>query len=391
MRTTQSPGLDVRTITTEEELSLLGPEWDELVRASPRPSPFLLHAWILEWWRHLGAGAALEVHVARRGDRLVGILPFCTRRHRGLRITEFVGGGASALADVLLAEGEGDDTVWALAGRAAAQPHDLADLFGLPESSRLAAALGTTRLRLIQRVEAPVLDLSAGWEAVYAAKTSSKKRNLHKRRRRQLAEQGRTLSAEVASTFDRLEPVLEEAFELHELRWAGRPDGSGFSTPAGRLFNRAVMRAFAEQDIARIVSLRLDGRAIAFHYYFAFCNRMYVYRLAFDPELSRFSPGLVNTLDALAAASDEGLDRVEFLGGDERYKLELADRLEPLYQGLGLAATPQGRAVVLGRVGVIKARRRLKRSPTVRRLYFEGLAPARKLFERARRRPTASE
>ena len=35
-----------------------------------------------------------------------------------------------------------------------------------------------------------MLDLSAGWDAVYRDKTNAKKRNLHRRRRRQLGEQG---------------------------------------------------------------------------------------------------------------------------------------------------------------------------------------------------------
>jgi len=108
-----------------------------------------------------------------------------------------------------------------------------------------------------------------------------------------------------------------------------------------------------------------------------------VHNLAFDPEHARFSPGLVNTLDAIAAASEEGLTRVEFLGGDERYKLELADRFEPLSQGLGLAGTPQGRVVVAARAGSILLRRRLKRSETVKKLYYDGLAPLRRRFRRA--------
>ena len=78
-------------------------------------------------------------------------------------------------------------------------------------------------------------------------------------------------------------------------------------------------------DIPRIVLLKLDGRAIAFHYYFAFCGRMYVHRLAFDPDLSRYSPGVVNTLDAIQVAAEEGLTLVEYLGGAERYKADLSD------------------------------------------------------------------
>src|SRR5258708_2511464 len=259
---------------------------------------------------------------------------------------------------------------------------------GIRAGRRLATRVGGD-LRQIERVEAPVLDFSPGWDAVYRAKTDSKKRNLHKRRRRQLAEQGRQLTVTRARTLAELEPALEAAFALHELRWAGRPDGSGFATPVGRRFNRSVLRVLATADVPRIVTLDLDGQAIAFHYYFALARRMYVYRLAFDPALARFSPGLVNTIDAIEAASDEGLERVEFLGGGERYKLELADGIDPLYQGLGLARTMRGRLFLEARLGAIHARRRLKRAPLLRRAYFEGLAPLRR-FVRRLRRETAS-
>ena len=43
---------------------------------------------------------------------------------------------------------------------------------------------------------------------------------------------------------------------------------------------------------------------------------------------------------------DEGLKRVEFLGGGERYKVELADRFEPLGHGSALASGLRGRAFV---------------------------------------------
>ena len=104
---------------------------------------------------------------------------------------------------------------------------------------------------------------------------------------------------------------------------------------------------------------------------------MYVHRLAFDPAYSRSSPRLVNTLDTIEAASDEGLKRVEFLGGGERYKVELADRFEPLGRArAGLGAT-------CARVRQRRARRdsaarqRLKRSERLHRLYLDGLAPVR--------------
>lgn len=372
-------------ITDVDRFAPLAAEWDELVRAMPRPSPFMLHGWLDEWLRHYGDEAQPAVHVAWRDGRLVGALPLVRRRRLGLSVLAFAGEPHSALADLIVRAGEDESVARGLVAKIGAGGHDYADLFGLPGSSRLAGIVGPS-LRLVERVEAPVLELQRPWAEIYNEKTSSKKRNLHKRRRRQLQEQGSSLEVVVARTAEELLPALEDAFRLHELRWAGRPDGSGFATDTGKRFNRAVIQRLGPLDTARIVLLKLDGRAIAFHYYFALEGTMYVYRLAFDPDLSRFSPGQANTLDAIEAGADEGLTCVEFLGGDERYKLELADRLDPLYQGLGLAGTPWGRVAVSARVGNIVLRRRLKRSPFLHRIYFERLALARRAFARIRNR-----
>jgi CelD/BcsL family acetyltransferase involved in cellulose biosynthesis len=143
------------------------------------------------------------------------------------------------------------------------------------------------------------------------------------------------------------------------------------------------MLALADIDVPRIVTHKVDGRAIAFHYYFALQGRMYLHRVAFDPAFARFSPGLLNILDTLEIGAAEGLTHVEFLGGAERYKLELADRMEPLYLGLGLANSAVGGAVVAARTGWLRSRERLKRSAMARRIYG-GLKPARRLMARPR-------
>ncbi len=64
--------------------------------------------------------------------------------------------------------------------------------------------------------------------------------------------------------------------------------------------------------------------------------------------------------------------------GGEEYKLQLADRLEPLHQAFGLATGPRARAVVAARAASAAARRRLKRHRRLHRFYVDGLAPARR-------------
>jgi CelD/BcsL family acetyltransferase involved in cellulose biosynthesis len=377
---TAQPGLTFETISTEASFAAVADSWDELVRAMRRPTPHLLHAWLLSWWRQYGEGNELAVQIAHRDGRLVGALPVCVLHRRGLGVLTFLGADQTALADLLLAEGESDATGAALAERAASTEHDFADFYGLPSSSRLADALGSDGLHLILRAEAPVLELNGDdWETVYRSRLSSNQRALHRRRRRQLARLG-TLETTIARTRDELAPALEDAFELHALRWSGRPDGSDFGTTTGKQFHREATAALAELDVPRIVTLKLDGRPIAFVYYFSLEGRMFCHRLAFDPEFQRMSPGMVNRFDALEAAFAEGATRVEFFGGKERYKTELTDRLEPLHEGLGLTDSLVGRVVVSGRINGVRLRRFAKRSPAIRRFYYEGLAPARRLF-----------
>jgi CelD/BcsL family acetyltransferase involved in cellulose biosynthesis len=378
--TTATERLTLDTISGADAFAQLGADWDRLVRAMPRPGPMQLHGWLREWWRHYGERGTLAVHVAYRDGQLVGALPLCVRPRWGLRVLTFLGGRHSALADVLVAAGE-EGVASALAQQAACTDHDFADLFGLPGGSRLVEALGDSRLRLIERVEAPVFDLDGGWDEVYHAKMSSKKRSEHRRRARNLASLG-TLDVSVARTHDELATALEDAFELHELRWRGRPDGSEFATPVGRRFQRAALLALADLDVPRIVTSKLDGHPIAFHAFFALERRMYFYRMGFDPAFARHSPGVLTTLASIEAGAREGATRVEFLGGAERYKLELADRFEPLYEAFGLERSLRGAVAVRANLRAIRLRRQLKQSRALRDFYFNGLAPARRLLGR---------
>ena len=358
----------VTTISDGDAFAALADEWDGLVVAMPRPSPFLLHGWLCAWWREYGAGRRLAVHVAHENGRLTGALPLFVQRRFGVRVARMLGEDAAALSDVLVARDAHPATAGLLVEHASAGGAHLADVFGLAADSawweelpRMPAAGRDVRLAVMGMALLAV----------------AKRRSLHRRRRRQLEELGDVTFA-VAREPAALAAALEEAFRLHEARWRDRPEASGFATPAGRRFHRAALRALAPGGVARIALLRVAGRAVACNYYFVLGDRMYFHELAFDPEFARCSPGQVTTLETLAAAAADGVKHVEFLGGAERYKLELADRLEPLYQGLGLASGPRGRAAVAILAASVRTRRRLKRTP-VRRLYYEGLAPARRI------------
>ena len=361
----------IETISTEAEFAKLAGPWDELVRSMRRPSPFLLHGWLLEWWRHYGGRGRLAVHVAIRGDRLVGALPLCRSRRFGLRVTEFIGGTRAPLADLMVAPDEDPATAARLAERIRSSDGDFADLFGMPGDSALATALPTGSLNLLERLEAPVLDLRS-----QQTRLSSKARRERRRRRRQLETLG-AVEISIARNGEELRAPLEEAFRIHALRWRGRREPSGFGTPVGRAFHRAAMRRLAVEDVPRLVTLRLNGQPVAFSLYLLLERTVYGVAMGFDPSFARYSPGTETLLCSLESAAAEGAERVEFLGAAAPYKRSFTDRLEPVHEGIGLPSTLRGQVAVGLLVRGIRARRRIKRSATARRLYDRVPRPVR--------------
>lgn len=360
--------LRIELISAEAEFAALAPAWDELVAAMPRPSPFMLNAWLVEWWRHFGAEGQLAVRAAFRGGRLVAGLPLFVRQGKGLRTLEFIGGTKAALADVMLLPGEGDSTVAAVAEAGDDLDYDFANVFGLPAESRLAATAAWRELRLIERLEAPVLDLSDGWDAVYERKFSPKVRQTRRRRRRHLEELG-SVAISVARKPDELGPAFDDAARLYALRWRGRREGSGLTSVTGADFYRSAVLGLAPHDVSRVLTLRLDGRPVAANVYLQFSQTLYGLVMAFDPAFARYSPGSEALFSALEAAAGEGITRAEFLGAATGHKQEFTDRVEPIYQGIGGARTVRGRLCSEALAAGIRLRRRAKRSETARRLY----------------------
>ena len=144
-------------------------------------------------------------------------------------------------------------------------------------------------LRLVKRLEAPVCDLGPSWEAAYTSRLSSKARS----ERRGACASSRSSAPSSrrwhAAGGDR--ESVEDAFVVHELRWRGRRDASGFITETGKRFHRAALLALADQDVARGLTIRLDGRPIAFSLYLQLAGRSYGMNMAFDPAYAAYGPG----------------------------------------------------------------------------------------------------
>jgi CelD/BcsL family acetyltransferase involved in cellulose biosynthesis len=360
---------EFRTVRSEAEFDALASEWDRLVLALDRPTPFLLHGWCAEWLSRNPGSARLAVEIAVSDGRLLAALPFVSERWgAAFTVGRFIGGAGSVFGDALVAPDAPSWIVAALVDRASAGAIDFASLRNLPEGSNLATVAGSERLWLQRHQRTARWHLEGDWEQAYRARTSSRVRNLHHRRQRQLAGLGR-MEMRVARSPNELEDALEDAFRLHALRWRGRPDRSGFGTEAGKTFHRSLIRRLAPSGVPRITTLSIDGRPIAFLYALLVRDAMFVFRLAFDPAFGKFSPGLITNLAAIEDAARDATAVVDFLPGEERYKLELANDIQHVYMAFGLPRGVRGRAGMSLAAGSRRARSRLREVGVVQRAH----------------------
>jgi CelD/BcsL family acetyltransferase involved in cellulose biosynthesis len=370
-RTPSPSGLRVEVVRDLARFEELATGWDELVPATPRPSPFMLHAWLAAWWAEQGAEREFHVVTVFRGDALVGALPLEISSRGPIRVAR-VPGPPMALSDLLARPHDADAVCDAIVRAIDALPLHVVDIDGVAAESLLATVLGRHgRVRTAPGLVAPTLAMPDGFDAAWRAATSSKTRNTQSRRFRQLSDTGEATWS-LHSTPETVAAALPDAYRLHHLRWEGRRDAVGYEdlSPFGRAelrpFHLRALTGMAGGGHVRLLELRLDGVPIAFHLYLLVGTTVVVYRLAFDPDFSRFSPGLLTTLEALRRASDEGATSVEFLRGVERYKMELADRADPLVRVTGLARTPRGSLFAAGAIGTTRLRSRLRQSARVR-------------------------
>ncbi len=190
-------------LTTADELeSLAG--WDDLVRAMPRPSPFLLKGWLVEWWRHyLVGGARPAVIVGTRSGRLVAAAPVFVERRRGIRVAEFLGARRVVAGRPPGRAGRAVGGPAGAAGRAAARAVRLCG--PLRGAAGIASrAIGPVSGGRARRGASARPQREAGMSSTNE-RTSSKRRSLHRRRLRQLGELG-PVEFTIAREPDELEP-----------------------------------------------------------------------------------------------------------------------------------------------------------------------------------------
>ena len=347
--------------------------WDRLAGLNPWATPFSSWAFQRAWWDAYGASAHDQTLVATRaGDAdPIAIVPLMHRhevepddeataskiRHGDTGnltpvppTAKAVFFGASYHADyatILAAPADLPAVAAALVEHLAAPdpsdpdhpaPWDAIDLrrlrCGDPAADALASAFGRREmsegwtLNLEREDVCPVVTFPEDVDFEGFLSTLDKKSRHEIRRKVRRAEAG----GDVALTAS-AEPLadLEDFIDLHQRRWGA--DGLFPPTPGGdasRLFMRRLFEESGPDGPVRLSFLTVGERRIAAGIHVATADTWMFYNAGIDPDARELSPGVVLAACYVRGALEAGMQRFDFLRGNEPYKYEWGSEDEPI-------------------------------------------------------------
>ena len=318
----------------------LATQWRELEARADAPF-FLSWHWIGTWLRMIDV--PIHVIAAYADGRRVGLALLAHRvvtRHRLLRVsTFFLHQSGDEAEDVItiefndvLAERGLEDAVRAAVLGALLDRDRIGDrgydaLVWRGALGELTASLDALdlRWRYLDSTTSARVDLARmrASGAPYLAHLRANTRHQIRRARALYAERGPLVLDRAGSVPEALD-FFRAAGALHQRRWRERGKPGAFGHPFYVGFHERLITAGVPAGVVELVRVRAGDAALGYLYNFVHRGRVYFYfsGLRFEDD-NRLKPGLVTHTACIEDHLEAGADVYDFMGGAERYKLNL--------------------------------------------------------------------
>ncbi|HMI84194.1 MAG TPA: GNAT family N-acetyltransferase [Polyangiaceae bacterium] len=259
--------------------------------------------------------------MVRRDDRLVAIAPWLIYRNDARRLVAFLAGGVSDYHDVLMdprsaAEAFPEILRCLLRHRDQWDACDFEEL--APWSMLRRSPVPEPFLdALSEGPPCPQLEVPPLSRPLATALPNGQWARFLKYRRR--AERQGSLTLETAQG-DGMDAAWADVFRLHRARWETRGLGGALGEQRLQTFHTDAALALAP-ICSSVDRVTLSGKTIAGLYGFVIEGVKYCYLQGIDPGYASLSPGLLLLGLVVDHSQQNGIERLDFLRGDEPYKL----------------------------------------------------------------------
>ena len=320
-------------------------EWDELAVRVGSP-PFLRPAWLSAWWSAFGSGELLVLALRRDGG-LAGVLPVC---RRGSVLSSPSNYHTPVYGPVLEDQAAGKGLLDGLfeLGPRRVQLSFASGRAGWLRSFRTAAAEAGYQVTPRTMFRSPYIQLSAGWDAYWAARSVNLRRGT-KRLFNRLQDRG-SVSLRMVRGEQGLSEQFEDALTVEASGWKGQNGTAIASRPETRRFYGEIARWGAREGMLRLTCLRVDETPVAMHLALEADGSHMVLKEGYDEGFAKVGPGKLLARDMIERAFNLGLDTFDFLGKEEPHKEPWADHVDDRVEVQAFKRSPVGLADRLVRV-----------------------------------------
>ena len=325
----------VKRVTRFEELVAHQADWERLADGNP----FLSWDWVSSWWKNYGHTYELFVLVLTDGPQTIGFAPWFIESTLAGRQIRFIGSGrvcsdhlriladdhdvacvSHAIVEQLIAFNRESPTDvsnrWDMLNFASIPAHD-PSLVAIRNSFESQGYQSTIR-NTSSCWQVPITD---SWEH-YLGQLSSKNRYRLRRARKDYVETGRA-EFSYATTPEQLDEFYELFVNLHETRRESLGQEGCFSSPQFAQFLCEYTDVSFQQGDLLLSRLLIDGTPAAASLGFQRGGIHYLYQTGMNPDLIQHTPGWVMHVCNILHGYEVGLRGIDFLRGDERYKVRL--------------------------------------------------------------------
>lgn len=328
----------------------IGAAWNALWRRGDGLI-FQSHDWVAAWWRTVPGrdGRQLRIGLIWRGEELVAVLPLAIQRRKGLRFLEWAANDCTDYADVLVDPRCAPAAVSRLWRQlVAAGGFDVCFLNRLRPDAKFRALLNAPDgPRLLPNRRTELCSQVAGDWATGARwfETQSKKTRQNYRRGRKALDESGSIVFRLLPLDEPAGPVLARLAELKR-QWLADNGRVSPLFDAGAPALPALVEVLAKAGVLRIFVLECNGTTIAISVNFVQHGTLMAFLTSYDPNFERGSPGMVLLMDYVQWSIDQGQQMVDFLCGEEPFKVRFATQTITL-SSVMQAATLKGRLALM--------------------------------------------
>jgi CelD/BcsL family acetyltransferase involved in cellulose biosynthesis len=362
-------------VTVYDDLTAVEPIWrgfqDEAVCTA-----FQTFEWLSAWQRHIGVrnGVAPCIVIVRdRDDGILMILPLAVQRAGLARELTWLGAELCDYNAPLLSPHGGErlehaqfEALWhEVLRRVRENPRlrfDMVRLDKMPEMLRCQPNPMLALPVMLHPSGSYATPLAETWDAFYAAKRSPSTRRRDRTKRNRLAALGEIAFVTPESDTS-VRAALDVLIAQKSAFFAKRGIPNLFERPGYVEFYGEVAAKGQAAGLAHVSELKVGDHIAAVNFALTLGERYYYVLSSYtDDEMARLGPGVTHLHEIMRHAIEKRYTVFDFTVGDEPYKRDWCDGVQPLYDHVS-AASPRGALVAAPALAVKKLKRGIKQSP----------------------------